>query len=47
MAMLVRYKCLDCGETIECMIMYCCGLEEIKCEHCGSENTEVVETDSI
>jgi len=47
MAMMVRFECLECGLTTEGMIEHLDDETVLKCQYCGSECTEVIETDSI
>ena len=50
MAMLVKIKCLDCGAITEIEGMFeGWEIDDIneKCEKCGSDNTEIYETDSL
>ena len=47
MAMLVRFKCSECGLETEGMVEHLDEESVLKCQYCGSENTEIIETDSI
>jgi len=40
--MLVKYKCLKCGQITETGVVCVDDNPELKCQYCGSCNTELI-----